>query len=135
MCPIQIEFETCECKGLSILRDIHVVTEFGSRVMPICSVLIAGCACLHPYSPTSRHGSPRILDLTVSLFNLIITFLGFQNGPDRVSASKVGVLDFFRSTDIYRLNLMRPRQWMSPMTPYRHFGGLLGGCAAPARSR
>ena len=67
-----------------------------------CSALIATRARLHPWSLLSHHGSPGILDLMVSLFNLIIFFLGFKNGPDRVSASKVGVLDFFHSTDVYR---------------------------------
>ncbi|KIM68374.1 hypothetical protein SCLCIDRAFT_20303 [Scleroderma citrinum Foug A] len=65
---------------------------------------------LHPYSPSSRQVSPCILYLKVS----------WSTGSHEC---------------VQGLILMRPHQWMSPMTPYRHFGGLPGGCTMWAHPR
>ena len=67
-----------DAKVCVTLLDIRIVTGFGSRVMPISSVLIAACASAHPYSPSSCQSSPGILDSKVSLFNLLICLLGLQ---------------------------------------------------------
>ena len=45
--------------------------------------LIASCATPHPWSSMLHQDSPSILDSKVSLFNLIILFLGFQ--VDRIA--------------------------------------------------
>ena len=60
------------------LRDIRIVARFGKLRRAHMLALIATRTGAHPWSPTSHHGSPGILDLKVSPSNLLLSFLGLR---------------------------------------------------------
>ena len=115
-----------------MLHDLHIMW---LDCVALASVLIAMHTSLHPWSSTSHHGFPSILDSKVSSSNLLIPLLGLWFDWITLMHPRWVFLSSPVWLTLIGWILIRPHQWMGLWTPYWQSGAFLHGCAACVHHR